>query len=75
MLCPQDAVRKLLLGQLESQPELLDHLGTIIHPRSLKKEGVTVYSILQVCPAGHLLFLVISCHFLLFHVICDINGT
>jgi hypothetical protein len=46
--CCQDAVRELLPGQLEAQPELLDQLGTMISPKLLKREGVQVYSTLQV---------------------------
>jgi hypothetical protein len=44
----QDAVRALLPGQLEAQPELLDALGTMVHPRSLKQAGVAVFATLQV---------------------------
>ncbi|WIA16623.1 hypothetical protein OEZ85_013288 [Tetradesmus obliquus] len=43
----EDAVRALLPGQLESQPELLDTLGVMLHPRSLKAAGVAVYGTLQ----------------------------
>jgi hypothetical protein len=46
--CLQDAVRALLPGQLEAQPELLDQLGTMLHPRSLRQAGVAVYAALQV---------------------------
>lgn len=41
-------MRELLPGQLDSQPELLDQLGTMVHPRSFKKAGVAVYAALQV---------------------------
>jgi hypothetical protein len=50
----QDAVRALLPGQLEAQPELLDQLGTMVHPRSLKQAGVAVFATLQVRLAGQI---------------------
>jgi hypothetical protein len=48
LLLRQDAVRELLPGQVEAQPELLDQLGTMVHPRSLKQAGVAVFATLQV---------------------------
>lgn len=48
LLHPQDAVRALLPGQLEAQPELVDQLGAMVSPRSLKQHGVTVYGVTQV---------------------------
>lgn len=49
MLCSlQDAVRALLPGQVEAQPELLDQLGSMVSPQALKRHGVTVYGVTQV---------------------------
>jgi hypothetical protein len=50
----QDAVRELLPGQVEAQPELLDQLGTMVHPRSLKQAGVAVFATLQVRKSGRI---------------------